>query len=57
MIKYLEYGIASAVWLLLVLIAIILLKLGDVEAVVCGFLTLAVCGYLVAAVALDGWDF
>lgn len=57
MIKYLEYGIASAVWLLLVLIAVILLKLGDVEAVVCGFLTLAVCAYLVAAVALDGWDF
>ena len=55
--QYAEYAIASAVWLLLVLIAIFLLKLGDVEAVMCGFLTLALCGYIVAAIALDGWDF
>lgn len=55
--RYTEYALASAVWLLLVLIAVILLKLGDVEAVVCGFLTLAVCGYTIAAIALDGWDF
>ena len=54
---YAEYALASAVWLLLVLIAILLLKMGDVEAVMCGFLTLALCGYMVAAIALDGWDF
>lgn len=55
--QYAEYALASAVWLLLVLIAVILLKMGDLEAVMCGFLTLALCGYLVAAIALDGWDF
>lgn len=55
--QYAEYALASAVWLLLVLIAILLLKMGDLEAVMCGFLTLALCGYLVAAIALDGWDF
>lgn len=55
--QYAEYAIASAVWLLLVLIAVLLLKMGDVEAVMCGFLTLALCGYMVAAIALDGWDF
>lgn len=55
--QYAEYAIASAVWLLLVLISVLLLKMGDVEAVFCGMLTLAVCGYLVAAIALDGWDF
>ena len=55
--QYAEYVIASAVWLLLVLIATLLLKMGDLEAVMCGFLTLALCGYMVAAIALDGWDF
>ena len=55
--QYVEYVIASAVWLLLVVIAVILLKMGDLEAVMCGFLTLALCGYMVAAIALDGWDF
>ncbi len=55
--QYAEYVLASAVWLLLVVIAVILLKIGDVEAVMCGFLTLALCGYIVAAIALDGWDF
>jgi hypothetical protein len=55
--KYAEYAVASAVWLLLVLIAVLLLKMGDVEAVMCGFLTLALCGYIIAAIALDGWDF
>ena len=55
--QYMEYALASAVWLLLVVIAVFLLKLGDLEAVMCGFLTLALCGYLVAAIALDGWDF
>lgn len=55
--QYVEYALASAVWLLLVCIAVILLKLGDVEAVMCGMLTLAVCGYTIAAIALDGWDF
>ena len=55
--QYAEYAIASAVWLLLVLIAVLLLKMGDVEAVMCGFLTLALCGYLIASIALDGWDF
>lgn len=39
--QYAEYALASAVWLLLVVIAVILLKMGDVEAVMCGFLTLA----------------
>ena len=55
--QYAEYVLASAVWLLLVVIAVILLKIGDVEAVMCGFLTLALCGYIVAAIALDGGDF
>ena len=55
--QYVEYVLASAVWLLLVLIAVLLLKMGDLEAVMCGFLTLALCGYLVASIALDGWDF
>lgn len=55
--QYAEYALASAVWLLLVVIAIILLKMGDLEAVTCGFLTLALCGYTIAAIALDGWDF
>ena len=55
--QYAEYALASAVWLLLVVIAVILLKMGDVEAVMCGFLTLALCGYLIASIALDGWDF
>lgn len=55
--QYMEYALASAVWLLLVVIAVILLKMGDLEAVFCGMLTLAVCGYLIASVALDGWDF
>ena len=55
--QYAEYALASAMWLLLVLIAVLLLKMGDLEAVMCGFLTLALCGYLVASIALDGWDF
>ena len=55
--QYAEYALASAVWLLLVCIAVILLKIGDLEAVTCGFLTLALCGYTIAAIALDGWDF
>lgn len=55
--QYAEYALASAVWLLLVVIAVILLKMGDLEAVMCGFLTLALCGYMVVAIALDGWDF
>nr|DAS50528.1 MAG TPA: hypothetical protein [Caudoviricetes sp.] len=55
--QYAEYALASAVWLLLVCIAVILLKMGNVEAVTCGFLTLALCGYTIVAIALDGWDF
>ena len=55
--QYAEYALASAVWLLLVLIAVLLLKMGVIEAVMCGFLTLALCGYLIASIALDGWDF